>query len=137
MVDRRGIVEMRLSTINYRRSTFRLLFPAVLALFFQNQTRADEADLTRYEYKRLQMGMPFQIVFYAPDDDAKARAAADAAYARVKQLNAVMSDYDDESELSKLSATAGKGEAVKTSDDLWRVLTHAQDLAARSDGAFD
>jgi FAD:protein FMN transferase len=117
----------------------RFLRPAILALAltFSQTLRAGDAELGRYEYKRLEMGMPFQIVFYAPDDDVKARAAVDAAYARVKQLNAIMSDYDDESELSRLSATAGKGGAVKVSDDLWRVLAHAQDAAARSDGAFD
>ena len=48
-----------------------------------------------------------------------------------------MSDYDPQSELSRLSDTAGSGRAVKVSRDLWNVLTAAQRLPNSSDGAFD
>src|SRR6266446_8814031 len=50
----------------------------------------------RFEFTQIQMGMPFRIVLYAPDADS-ANAAARAAYARIRQLNSIMSDYDDES----------------------------------------
>jgi thiamine biosynthesis lipoprotein len=90
----------------------------------------------RFEFTRPQMGLPFRIVLYAPDEHA-AEAAAEAAFARVSQLNAIMSDYDPDSELSRLSHTSGAGRAIKTSDDLWTVLKRAQQLAARSGGAFD
>lgn len=113
------------------------LLAAVLASCRKPPAPAPEQELVRYEYKRLQMGMPFEVVLYAPDDDARARAAADAAFARVKVLNAILSDYDDESELTRLSRTAGTGRAVRVSDDLWNVLARAQDLSARSGGAFD
>src|SRR5207245_7293056 len=43
----------------------------------------------------------------------------------------------DESELRKLSAAAGQGKAVRVSDDLWNVLSRAQELSERSGGAFD
>ena len=89
-----------------------------------------------YEFTRAQMGLPFRIVLYAPDD-ATARRAADAAYARIRQLNAIMSDYEPESELSRLSGSSGQGRAVKVSEDLWRVLERAQEFSQRSDGAFD
>ena len=39
--------------------------------------------------------------------------------------------------MSKLSRTSGQGKEVAVSDDLWKVLRRAQDLAERSDGAFD
>ena len=113
------------------------LLAAVLASCRKPPAPEQEQELVRYEYKRLQMGMPFEVVLYAPDDDARARAAADAAFARVKALNAILSDYDDESELTRLSRTAGTGRAVRVSDDLWNVLARAQDLSARSGGAFD
>lgn len=111
-------------------------FLAALALF-RAVAHAGDVDLARYEYQRLQMGMPFRIVFFARDDDLQARATADAAYARVKEINGIMSDYDEESELSRLSRTAGRGEAVSVSDDLWRVLQRARELSERSGGAFD
>jgi thiamine biosynthesis lipoprotein len=82
------------------------------------------------------MGMAFRIVLYAPAQNA-GDAAAEAAFARIKQLNDIMSDYDEDSELSKLSNTSGSGRPVSVSPDLWFVLSHAQDLAVRSDGAFD
>lgn len=53
------------------------------------------------------------------------------------ELDAILSDYQPESELSRLSRTAGSGQAVPLSDDLWTVLRRSQDLAEASDGAFD
>ena len=62
----------------------------------------------RFEFTQIQMGMTFRVVLYAPDEDS-ANAAASAAYARIKQLNGIMSDYDPESELMQLCRTAGTG----------------------------
>ncbi|MDB6027948.1 MAG: FAD:protein transferase [Verrucomicrobiales bacterium] len=95
-----------------------------------------DAQLQRFEFQKPEMGLPFRIVLYAPDEK-KANEAAAAAFQRIGQLNDIMSDYDEESELTLLSKTAGQGKAVKVSDDLWRVLDRAQQLAKESDGAFD
>jgi thiamine biosynthesis lipoprotein len=92
--------------------------------------------LARFEYQQPQMGLPFRIVLYAPDQ-AAADAAAAAAFKRIERLNDMMSDYDLDSELSQLSHTSGQGKVVRVSADLWRVLQRAQALAERSDGAFD
>ncbi len=96
----------------------------------------DPAALTRFEFTEPQMGMPFRIVVYASDALTASQAAA-AAFARVAVLNQVMSDYEDDSELTLLSRTAGSGQAVRVSDDLWRVLERGQRLAERTRGAFD
>lgn len=90
----------------------------------------------RFEFTQIQMGMPFSVVLYAPDADS-ANAAARAAYARIKQLNGIMSDYDPESELMQLCQTAGTGKAVPVSRDLLVVLSHSLALSNKSDGAFD
>jgi FAD:protein FMN transferase len=103
-------------------------------LLLVSQVRA--ADLQRFGYEKAEMGVPFRITLYAADD-ASAKAAADAAFARIAQLNAALSDYDPDSELSRLSRTAGQGKAVPVSRDLWRVLERAQALAVRTEGAFD
>jgi FAD:protein FMN transferase len=92
--------------------------------------------LVRFEFERPEMGMAFRMVLYANSQKA-ADAAADAAYGRIKELNDIMSDYDPDSELSKLSASSGSGRALPVSADLWLVLNRAQDLARKSDGAFD
>jgi thiamine biosynthesis lipoprotein len=82
------------------------------------------------------MGTPFRIVLYMRDKPS-ADAAANAAFARIRELNSILSDYDTDSELSRLSQTAGSGKAVKVGDDLWRVLERSQQVARETGGAFD
>jgi thiamine biosynthesis lipoprotein len=97
---------------------------------------ASAPALRRFEFEQPQMGVPFRMVLYA-SSLAEAEAAATAAFQRVRQLNELLSDYEDESELTRLSRTAGRGKAVPVSPELWFVLAHAQALAERSGGAFD
>jgi len=97
---------------------------------------SDSSTLNRFEFERPEMGVPFRVVLYAPDQKT-GESAAEAVFDRIKQLNAIMSDYDPDSELSKLSAGSGQGQAVPVSPDLWLVLSRAQDLAQRSNGSFD
>lgn len=97
---------------------------------------SDDTLLTRFEFTQVQMGMDFKLTFYAADESS-ANRAAQAAYARIADLNSVMSDYDPASELSKLSKSAGSGQAIPLSSDLWNVLTVSQRLSGETDGAFD
>jgi thiamine biosynthesis lipoprotein len=85
------------------------------------------------------MGTGFQIVIYAPNQELADRAAT-AAWARIDELNSILSDYDPTSELSRLSQRTLNGpmpEPVHVSDDLWRVLNASLEAARLSDGAFD
>ena len=82
------------------------------------------------------MGVPFRIVLYALNE-AAATAAAEKAMARVAELNAIMSDYEYDSELSRLGRTSGSGQKVKISEDLWIVLKKAEQVSKASEGAFD
>lgn len=93
-------------------------------------------QLERFEFAQIQMGVPFQIALYAPDE-AVANEAARAAFRRIKQLNTVMSDYDPDSELMRLCRTSGPGRPVKVSPDLLAVLRRAAEVSHRSGGAFD
>jgi FAD:protein FMN transferase len=92
--------------------------------------------LQRFDFSQAQMGLEFRLTLYAPND-ATARAAAEAAYARIAALNGILSDYDADSELSRLSQSAGSGEWRTVSPELWRVLSAGQRLAQQSGGAFD
>src|SRR5262245_2421283 len=56
---------------------------------------------SRFEFESKHMGTLFRVVLYAKDE-ASAKKAADAAFARVAQLDNVMSDYKQDSELMKL-----------------------------------
>jgi FAD:protein FMN transferase len=111
-------------------------FFVVLLLAGCVSTRQETDSTTRFEFQRAEMGVPFRIVLYAASTNA-AGPAAEAAFARIKQINDIMTDYDSDSELSRLSQTSGKNQDVPVSPDLWVVLARAQDLAQRSHGAFD
>lgn len=93
-------------------------------------------SLGRYEFTEIHMGVDFKLVFYADDADAANRAAA-ATFARIEELNGILSDYLPDSELSRLSHSAPHEHPVPVSSDLWTVLRHGQDLAERTQGAFD
>jgi len=80
------------------------------------------------------MGVAVRIELYAPDD-ATARTAARAAYARIAELEDIMSDYRAESEVRRLAERPDA--AVPVSEPLFVVLTRALELARLSDGAFD
>jgi thiamine biosynthesis lipoprotein len=82
------------------------------------------------------MGTVFRIVLYAVSDSV-AQQASRAAFQRIDQLNDILSDYKEDSELSRLSATAGSQQPVKVSDELWQVLVLSQQAARLSSGAFD
>ena len=96
----------------------------------------EKQELSRFQFTRTEMAVPITIVLYW-SDSAIATRAAEAAFAKIHRLNAVLSDYDPQSELRRLGDTASGGGAVHVSPDLWRVLSHAQALAECSDGAFD
>ncbi|MDX1564204.1 MAG: FAD:protein FMN transferase [Phycisphaeraceae bacterium] len=94
------------------------------------------APTDRYTFEHRQMGTAFRLVLYGSDAKSATEAAA-AAWQRVDRLNAIMSDWDPRSELSKLSATAGSGRAVRLSQPLWAILSRSKQWSERTDGAFD
>jgi thiamine biosynthesis lipoprotein len=109
---------------------------ACLALTVMSSSAQAQIQLQRYSFERVLMGSPIKITLYALDEPT-ANQAAEAAYDRIAELDRVLSDYKADSELSKLSATAGSGERVTVSPDLWTVLQRSQRLAEATEGAFD
>ena len=97
--------------------------------------RPPDASVRVSEARRL-MGAPWTIVVHAPSERA-GRSAITAAFAEIERLERVLSDYDPDSELSRLSAAAPMAEPVAVSDDLWRVLVAAEACRNSSAGAFD
>ncbi|MFI4860404.1 MAG: FAD:protein FMN transferase [Phycisphaerales bacterium JB063] len=102
---------------------------------------AAELGLSRHTFVEGLMGTQVAITLYA-DDEADARRAADAAFAEMRRLESVMSDYPQsypDSELLGLAAAAvaEPGEPQPVSDDLWPVLWRAKQVYEATDGAFD
>lgn len=82
------------------------------------------------------MGTEFRIVLYAAEEGL-AKQAATAAFLRIDELNDIFSDYQEDSEVSKLSAAAGSGVKMPVSSEMWQVLRFSKRLSRKSDGAFD
>jgi FAD:protein FMN transferase len=82
------------------------------------------------------MGVAWTITVYAADHD-HALVAVITAHDEVDRLERIFSDYDPESELSRLSARAPTREPVPISEDLWWVLDRAVAWRDASGGAFD
>ena len=93
------------------------------------------ATLRFAETRRL-MGVPWTITVCTANE-ATGRAAIAAGFAEVERLERVLSDYDPQSELSRLSAAAPMAAARPVSSDLWRVLERAVALRDRTGGSFD
>lgn len=89
----------------------------------------------RLEFIEPHMGTLFRIVLYPPDP-AAAKTAARAAFARIAELNRIMSDYDQTSELMRLCAQP-PGTPVPVSSELFDILERSQEVAEKTHGAFD
>jgi FAD:protein FMN transferase len=105
-------------------------------LFGLTTANLPEPMLTRYEFSQRLMGISFDISVYASDETV-ANEAAEAAYRRIRELNAIFSDYEPDSELNRLCKTAGTGRAVPVSRELWEILLASVALSEKSDGEFD
>jgi thiamine biosynthesis lipoprotein len=91
--------------------------------------------LKRYEFSLPRMGTMFRIEFYTTDD-ATASKAADAAFARAEELEQIMSNYREDSELQRL-ARPGASAPMPISSDLYEVLAMSIRTSELSHGAFD
>ncbi len=91
--------------------------------------------LERYEYRQVVFGVEARLVLYATDDKT-ALTAAEAAWARFEELDAALSDWRVDSELSLLRE-APVGEPLPIGTDLFAVLQLADELHSATAGAFD
>lgn len=89
----------------------------------------------KYSFERPLMGTKFGVVYYAKNREM-AEKAAEAAFAKAEEVNAVASDYLPDSELSLLSLKA-VGAPVPLSPLLFDLLDHSRRIAEATDGAFD
>jgi len=69
-------------------------------------------------------------------DAAKTRAAFDAAIAEIRRVEALMTTWRPDSDISKVNAAAGKS-AVHVSDETFAVVKESVHASTISDGTFD
>jgi len=102
----------------------------------ETTTPATDVPLVRVSGSRRLMGVPWIVTVHAATTAAGERGVA-AALDEVERLEAILSDYRPDSELSRLSAAAPTPQTVPVSEDLWGVLVRAVAIRDESHGAFD
>lgn len=108
----------------------------ILSIFFCLVSQGEKpSPQARYEYEEPHMGTVFRFQLYAPSKEIADRAAK-AGFARVKELNTILSDYQSDSEIMRLCQKAGTG-PVKASQELIDILSESEVWSKRSEGAFD
>jgi thiamine biosynthesis lipoprotein len=114
----------------WKSVTFAALLPCLTVLSFSTRSPISGPHV----FTQVHMGMPVRVSLHA-SDEASARAAAEAAFARIAALDAILSDYRPDSELNRLADRAGQW--VDASPDLMSVMTRAVQIADATGGAFD
>lgn len=115
-----------------RNTIYSVLLAGILAVPLNS---AEPPSLVRFSYVEPHMGTTFRLILYAPDQTT-ADKAAKGAFARIVALDRILSDYKPDSELMRLCKQAGGG-PVAVGPELFYVLERAQEVARRSEGAFD
>ena len=95
---------------------------------------APPAVASRIEARRLVMGS--ELAVFACSSDPRAHDAVQEALAAAEALDAVLSDWRDDSELSKVNAAAADG-PLPVSEALFDFLSQSRELWLQSGGAFD
>jgi len=82
------------------------------------------------------MGTVVEIQVWTADDAAAGRGA-EAAFAELRRLEGLMTDWRDDSTIGQLNHHAGDGTWVPLDPDTARVIDKSLEVARRSHGAFD
>jgi len=111
----------------------RALIAIAALLVLSAPARADEAKIVRTDTA---MGTVVQITFWTDDEPAAAKAA-ETVFAEFRRLDALMTTWGDDSEVSKINAAAGSKKPVRVSDETFTVISRAVEMSRRSKGIFD
>src|SRR5512147_3110138 len=92
-------------------------------------------DTGQDRFFRYLMGTAVRIEVYGGTSAAR-REAADEGFAAIAEVDRLMSDYRQDSEITVLNQTAS-ARAVRVSEPLMAVLAAAERVSRESHGAFD
>jgi thiamine biosynthesis lipoprotein len=106
----------------------------IIGFLFFNDCQGQ--PLKKFSFTQSKMGSPFTITLYAVDS-TEAVIITHRAFALVDSLNMVFSDYEENSELNRLSASAGLGKWIMVSPALFDILQLSKEASINSEGMFD
>ncbi len=114
-----------------------LIFAEVILLLGVATVSAQRSGSSEklYSESRPAMGTVFTIECYMPDPD-RAELVMNAAFEEIARVEALLSNYQPSSELSRISREAGDGPVV-TDPETFSFLTRSLYWSRRSHGAFD
>jgi thiamine biosynthesis lipoprotein len=129
-------VETLLQRIKKRTPlTLLLLATAGVGLLYGAPASPSRTEMLRYEDSIEAMGSTFTIAAYGASRD-QLSAGVTAALQESRRLDAILSNYKSESELSKVNREASLG-PVQVSSELFDLLEKCRSYSEASDGAFD
>ncbi len=111
----------------------RSVLACALAVLMTPALRSQGTEMTRE--RRYQMGTSIEVRAWGGAQAAR-EAAVEDAFAAFAEVDRLMSNYRDDSELAHVNREAARG-PVRVSEPLFRVLEAAEFVSQRSDGAFD
>jgi thiamine biosynthesis lipoprotein len=120
-------------TSHRRFASTLLLIGILLVPLIGGATPAQRAYASR-EYRYV-MGTSVQVQA-SGGDEATRRTAIDEAFAAFDEVDRLMSNYRDDSELALINRSAARG-VVSVSDPMFGVLDAARRVSSASQGAFD
>ncbi len=82
------------------------------------------------------MGTVVQITFWT-DDEPAAAAGAELVFTEMRRLDALMTTWTEDSDVSRINSAAGAKTGVKVADETFAVIARAQEISKKSKGVFD
>jgi thiamine biosynthesis lipoprotein len=116
----------------------RKYFPGITSVFltFLNTYAQEITAQERFDFSHTGMGSLFTITCYGTDPD-HVKKTAETAFAMIDRFEGIMSDYNPESELMRLSRKSGQGTFIPVSDELFGIIQESLRWSEWSDGIFD
>ena len=122
--------------IVFRQTVALMLTAAFLALLSITVAACGQRPLPQYELTGTTMGTTFSVKLVAPQQDLDLDGMQQDVYVLLESVDATMSTYRDDSELSRFNASPG-GAWYAVSPQLCAVVSAALDISGLTDGAFD
>jgi len=119
--------------MKYIREFPELLLWLLLWLFISPQI-AQSQTLKKYSFIESKLGTEFRLVFYA-HDSIQADSIQRLVYDKIDELNMIFSDYEYDSEASRLSRLSSADTLITVSKEIHTLLLHAKkyyDLSGRA-----
>jgi thiamine biosynthesis lipoprotein len=108
---------------------------AVLALCLAGLAHAQQPGLERYEASATIMGSVYRVAVYGENRGTLA-SAVQAAFDEARRLDHLLSNYREDSELSRINRLAADG-PVEISKEMADLLERCLEYSRASEGAFD